>query len=77
MDFEDYETAEGEMCLSIKARCIRESPKALLVRIEGETEPVWLPKSQVKDESEVFAEGHDGELVLSRWICKEKGWIDE
>lgn len=51
--------------------CTKETDKALLCVIDGK--PVWLPKSQIDDESEVFAEGDTGTLVISEWIAGEKG----
>lgn len=54
-------------------RCIRETDAALLVVIDGQQH--WMPKSHVDDDSEVYAEGHDGELVVSEWIAVEKGLV--
>lgn len=54
-------------------RCKRETDKALLVRINGEN--VWVPKSVVGDESEVYAEGHEGTLVLRHWFADKEGLV--
>ena len=51
--------------------CTRETEKALLCVIEQED--VWIPKSQVTDDSEVYAKGHAGTLVVTAWIAKQKG----
>jgi hypothetical protein len=51
----------------------KETDKALLCVIEGKE--VWIPKSQIHDDSEVFEEGHKGKLVISEWIAKEKELI--
>lgn len=61
-------TASFEGC-----EAVRETADALLVNIEG-TE-VWIPKSHVDDDSEVYAKGHEGRLVISEWIAMEKGLI--
>ena len=50
---------------------LKETDAALLVEVEGKQ--VWIPKSQVDDESEVYGEGHEGELVVSDWIAMQKG----
>jgi len=52
----------------------KETDKALLCEIEGEE--MWIPKSQIQDDSEVFAEGDEGDLIISEWIAKEKGLAD-
>ncbi len=55
--------------------CVHETDKALLVKIDGQE--LWVPQSQIKDESEVF-DGRDnsfGLLVVSTWFAKQKGWI--
>lgn len=60
----------------------RESDRALLVQIEasviglktGGTVKIWVPKSQIHDDSEVFQNGQSGKLVVTEWLAKEKGW---
>lgn len=53
--------------------CLRETSKAILVRFEGGQEE-WIPQSQVDDDSEVFALGHEGALVVSDWFAGKRGW---
>ena len=58
--------------------CERESAKACFIYIgdgpkAGQT--VWIPKSQIDDDSEVYREGDTGSLVISEWIAEEKGLI--
>jgi hypothetical protein len=58
--------------------CSRETEKALLVGVVGSTaREQWIPKSQVHDDSEVYAPSHEGKLVIARWLAVEKGWVDE
>jgi hypothetical protein len=52
-------------------KCIRETPKALLVVIEDDE--MWVPKSVVDDDSEVYAEGHEGTLVVHEWWAQKEG----
>lgn len=33
---------------------------------------IWIPKSQIHDDSEVFEANTEGRLVLSEWICNQK-----
>lgn len=53
------------------AKCLRESPRAMLVRIDGKER--WVPKSVVHDDSEVFdaKENAAGKLVLVGWWARE------
>lgn len=55
--------------------CLKETANALLCAIDGEE--VWIPKSQLSDDSEVFNDGENssGRLVISEWIAKQKGMI--
>lgn len=60
--------------------CSRMSPLAILVRCKdakGDTVEVWIPQSQIDDDSEVFNshENSEGTLVISEWIATEKGLI--
>lgn len=67
-DFRDKATFEN-------ARCERATAAALLVYLEDREEPVWFPKSQVDDDSEVFdaEKNARGKLVVSEWIATQKG----
>jgi hypothetical protein len=65
----------AEALFECQAICIGERPKALLVDIDGEK--IWIPKSQIHDNSEVYdADEHsEGELVITEWIAKQKGLL--
>lgn len=49
---------------------VQETEAALLCRIDGKD--VWIPKSQIDDDSEVYEKGTEGELVVSQWIAEQK-----
>lgn len=53
--------------------CIRATDAAMLCLVNEEE--VWIPKSQVDDDSEVFDDDDNstGTLVISEWIAKKKG----
>lgn len=51
--------------------CLRETAKALEVRVAG-GDPIWMPKSHVRKTSEVQGDGDRGTLVCSRWIHDQK-----
>ena len=52
---------------------IKETDASLLCVIEGKK--VWIPKSQIDDDSEVYKDGHEGTLVISEWIATERGLV--
>jgi hypothetical protein len=54
---------------------IRDTGKAILVRIGDEHEK-WIPQSVVSDDSEIWAEGDKGDLVIKAWFA-EKEKLDE
>ncbi len=48
-----------------------ETERALRCRIKGESQ--WIPKSQITDDSEVYAAGHVGRLVITGWFANKEG----
>jgi hypothetical protein len=50
-----------------------ETEKAVLCEIDGEDH--WIPKSQIDDDSEVYAKGHTGTLVITRWLAEQKNLV--
>jgi hypothetical protein len=52
-----------------RVKCVTD--KALCVIVEGEE--VWIPKSQIHDDSEVWGAGHEGTLVIPLWLAEAKG----
>jgi hypothetical protein len=46
---------------------------ALLCVIEGEE--VWIPKSQITEDSEVYSMDTEGTLVITDWIAEKKGLV--
>jgi len=53
--------------------CKVETAKAILCVIEGEE--VWVPKSQVHEDSEVFERNHEGTLAVKEWFARKEGWV--
>lgn len=56
------------------ARCIRETERAILVEADDLGEAIWVPKSQVHMESEVWKNDTDGVLIVSDWFAEQRGW---
>jgi hypothetical protein len=55
--------------------CVGETDKAILVNVPDLDDEVWVPKSQLDDDSEVYKLGTDGTLVVSDWLAEKKGWL--
>lgn len=55
------------------ARVIRATKAAILVDVEGEE--YWIPQSQVDDDSEIWKQGDEGELVVSEWFAGRAGLV--
>jgi hypothetical protein len=52
-------------------KCSSDTEKALLVVIDGKN--IWVPKSVVHDDSEVYKVGDEGELLVKRWWAEKNG----
>jgi len=50
-----------------------DSGKSLLCIIEGEK--IWIPHSQITEDSEVYKMGTEGDLVITEWIAEQKGLV--
>ena len=54
----------------------KETEKALQVVINNQT--LWVPKSQIAEDSEVSSEGQSGVIKLSEWILEKRAcWSRE
>ena len=52
---------------------VKETEKAFLVEAYGEQ--IWLPKSQMHQDSDDLAEGEIGTIIISKWIARQKELI--
>lgn len=48
-----------------------ETEMAILCVVDGNE--VWIPKSIIHDDSEVFKAGTTGRLIIPEWLAKAKG----
>lgn len=56
-------------------QALSESPRAVLVYAMGREH--WIPKSQIHDASEVYERNQHGNMIITKWIAKERGlWED-
>lgn len=65
-------------CFDIDAaRILRDSDSGMAVLVEAPelSDPVWIPKSLIHDDSEVFEVGHEGTILIASWFAEKKGWL--
>lgn len=51
--------------------CTRETDAAIFVQCDDWDEPMWMPKSVVDEDSDVYKRGTDGVLVIKAWFAKK------
>jgi hypothetical protein len=55
------------------SQCLKETERAILVtRGKGY---LWIPKSVIHDDSEVYEDGHEGTLIVQTWWAEEKNLL--
>ena len=57
------------------AKAIAGSDKALLVEAPEFDEAVWIPQSQITDDSEVYKVGDEGTCIVTEWWADKEGWV--
>lgn len=64
------------------AVCIHESDKAILITApvfgddrNGKPVEVWIPQSQITEDSEVWKVGDTGTLIVTEYLAEQRGWI--
>lgn len=69
---EEDEAAEPPVSVS-GVVCLKQTDRALMVRIPGMKEPIWIPTSHVIKDGEVQGDGDVGILKVTAWIAAQKG----
>lgn len=58
---------------------VRQTDLAILVQLQDgkrwSKTVLWVPKSVLHDDSEVYAPGTSGKLVVSAWWAEEQGYL--
>ena len=67
--FRDEDIEDAVTITNCKA--VGASPLALRVIVHGDA--VWIPRSQITDDSEVYETGHEGKLVITGWFANKEG----
>lgn len=69
---EDREGREKRTRTFHEVLCKHETAAAILCVIDGKD--VWVPKSQVDDDSDVWEKGGEGKLVVTQWWAEKAGY---
>lgn len=56
------------------AVALHATERALKVRLADGRE-IWIPQSQVHDDSDVYDVGHAGRLVVTAWYAQKQGLV--
>jgi len=56
-------------------KALRETKLALLCLVRGKE--LWVPQSQIHDDSEVYEVGGEGKLVVKGWWAAKEGLASE
>jgi hypothetical protein len=56
-------------------KVLKETEKALLVESKETGEEHWMPKSQIHDDSDVFQDEDEGDMIVSKWLANEKNLL--
>lgn len=60
-----------------KGSAIAETAQALRVKLSVDGGPSrWIPKSVLHDDSEVYENGHEGDVVVAEWWADKEGLSD-
>lgn len=66
---------EGKEYVEIEnVKSERSTDLAVCCLIDGES--VWIPRSQIHDDSEVYDGHQEGTLLITKWIAEQKGLYD-
>lgn len=59
-----------------EGQLLKATEMAILVEVEGDE--IWIPKSQIHDDSDVWDDVHDGTegaVFVSLWWAEKQGWL--
>ena len=60
-------------CVEIDAECIRQTPEAILVVVDGDQ--YWIPQSLIHVDSEVYELDGRGSLIIPEWFAIQRGLV--
>lgn len=59
------------------ATVVRIGKAAICVRARNSEKDVWVPDSQIHDDSDLHMKskpGEGGKLVVTKWLAEQRGW---
>lgn len=62
--------SSNETTTYVDVHCFRQTNKAIKVDV-GNGICLWVPQSQVHEDSEVYGTGHHGKLVVNSWFAEK------
>lgn len=67
-------TKPGQEAFTVgEGKAISETKAALKVKMDDDR-ALWVPKSVIHDDSEVYEVGGEGTLVVFQWFADKEGW---
>ena len=71
-----FQSGEDDGVTIGTGKAIRDTDKALLIEFTDDSheEDKWFPKSQIHEDSEVYAVGHEGTVIISSWLAEQEGY---
>ncbi len=61
---------DNELVAVEDCRCIQATAKAIRIKHDSIAWSVWIPQSQIHDDSEVYKPNTDGTLIIPRWVAE-------
>lgn len=62
--------------VEVEVEVLVETEKALHVFVVDTGDEVWIPKSQIHDDSDVYSrDTSPGTITITRWIAEQKGIV--
>jgi hypothetical protein len=69
-DRDKDETVEFYDCIVVHS-----TDKACLIKLPDMPQTIWFPISQIHADSEIWKQGDEGLLVVTKWIAEKKGLV--
>jgi hypothetical protein len=69
------EEYQEDYVLFEESHATADTPMALLVRCKELASAIWVPKSVIHDDSEVWKPFTNGNLIVSRWWAEKRGLV--
>jgi len=58
------------------AKAVGATDKGIWVQADDLDDEVFVPDSQIDEDSEVYKKGTEGTLIVTDWFARKKDWSD-